>query len=695
MKPQVAESRFDFRGGRNTAIAPDLLNANEIVDSTNCRLVGSYGAIIKRSGTQRIHSLAFPAPILGVTQWDTPSGKQTVVVSNGSLYYRNSFDFATGFTKATSPGGVMRSTANQGVTAGWIDPDGLDDGINSISGVAIGANQTLAAGSRLYCKLGDPAIDNNIIAADQLYTVKFKLSADGTGLAPSFPPGPFDGAATASCQFEYSSDNGATWNPVGSLYEAQAGVGQTFSTDYTVTLVINSGTFAHLWIRLILSVGVGGDGITGTGAGSVQIFETVYHTDNFPITWTSGGVVLSTTQPSIFAPFRASSPGAPLVLYIASGGHYFSWDGVSTLSQLDGTLSAPTATSIIAYHTRMFAMTANPLTQDTSFPGENPKTIFWSKIGNALDFTTGDKTQGGSAVTDFLTGQHLTALEVIGSSLLMATIDSVMRFTGQSSDDIVIAQNTEGVSAEVGAVGLLALKRFENVAAMLAQRGPYIVTETSAVPVGEQVLPDFDGLDSANIEGSVLVYHRGRKEMLFAVPGANDGGLNKTIMPYAVRLQAWCGPWLYAFGIECMANYIGPSGIENVIAGCSDGFVRLMDVGTKDDVLFDGTGGTNIAMTVELPPMHFGDPGVTKALRQMKLQAKLPLGHNTLVLTSADGGVETAGSFVDTVFDGTLRDYRVDLDGQGKRIRLRFTDTSAMQPQINGFVLQAYDMQRP
>lgn len=697
MKPQVAESRFDFRGGRNTAIAPDLLNANELVDATNTRLVGSYGALIKRSGTQRIHSVAFPGPINGVTQWDTVNGKQTVVISNGNLYWRNGSSFSPAFQQAVNAAAVARTTADQGVTAGWFDPDGVDDGINSLSGVALNTNATVAAANRLFNKLGDPAIDNNIIASDQLYTLSFKITADGTGLHEGFPPGDFNGAAVASILLEYSSDNGASWNPIAGLpYEVIAGVGDVVSTVYSPTITIASGAFAHLWIRLILTVAAAGSGaIAGTATGSVQVFNTVYHTDNYPITWTSGGVRFSTVQTAIFAPFRASSAGAPLVLYIASGGHLFSWDGATTLTQLDGTKNAPTATAIIAYHTRMFAMTANPITQGTSYPGENPKTIFWSKIGDATDFQTGDKTQGGSAVTDFLTGQHLVALEVIGSSLLLATIDSVMRFTGQSSDDIVIAQNTEGVSAEVGSVGLLALKRFENVAAMLAARGPYAVTETAATPIGEQVLPDFDGLDSANLVGSVVIYHRGRKELFFAVPGASDGGLNKTVFVHAVRLQAWAGPWLYSFGIMCMCNYTGDSGIENVLAGCSDGFVRLMDVGTLDDVMSDGSGGSAITMIVEEPPFHFGDPGITKALRQMKLQAKLPSGNNLQVLTSFDGDAEIAGSFVDTTFDGTLRDYRVDLDGQGKRMRLRFIDSSVTQPQINGFITQAYDMQRP
>jgi hypothetical protein len=270
-----------------------------------------------------------------------------------------------------------------------------------------------------------------------------------------------------------------------------------------------------------------------------------------------------------------------------------------------------------------------------------------------------------------------------------------MRFQGHASDDIVISQDTEGISAEVGVVGPLALKRFENVAAFLALRGPYAATETSATPIGEQVLPDFDALDSVNVSKTVLTHHRGRKELWFAVPGVSDAGLNKTVFVQSTRLQAWYGPWSYTFGINCMANYINSSGIENVIAGCSDGFVRLMDVGTLDDVIYDGTGGSSITMTVELPTIHFNDPGISKTIRQMKLQAKIPASSNLAVKTAFDGDTLINGSFVDTTFDGSLRDYRVDLDGQGKRFRLQFVDSSAVAPTVFGFTLQAYNMLRP
>lgn len=684
-KEEVEEARFDFRGGRVTAISPDLLNQNELVDTKNVRLAETYGAITKRTGCQRIHATAFPAAINGVTQWDGPSGKQVVVISNGSLYYRDGTSFTPAFQIAGTSS-VARSSAAQGTSAGWSDPDGTNDGKNSITGVAVDSSSTVAAGNRLVLTVGDPAANNNRDAADDLYTTKVKITANGTAL------GGTDGFAKSVVTWEVSVDGGAYAAVVGGpTHTVVAGLGESVTTEFTAVLTVAGAPAVSVTFRPILTVSAGKAtlGTTGTASGSVQCFSTAYLTNNYPVTWVTGSAALSTTQPAFFAPFRASTAGAPLVLYIASGGHYFSWDGISTLTQLDPTNSAPLATNIISYHTRMFAMSASPTT-----PGLTPKTIYWSKIGDATDFNTGAKNQGGSAVTDFLTGQQLVALEVIGSSLLMATIDSVMRFTGQASDDIVIAQNTEGISAEVGAVGPQALKRFENVAAMLAERGPYAVTETAATPIGEQVLPDFNALDMANISKAVVQYNRGRKELLYVVPGAADSGLNKTVYVYSVRLQCWYGPWNYSFGINCMSHYVGATGIENVIAGCSDGFVRLMDVGLKDDVLYDGSGGSNISMRVEFPTLHFGIPGIVKTVKHMDLQAKLPNGHNFKVLTTFDSyGTDTA-AFLTSTFDGTLQSYRADVDGTGDRATLVFTDDSAVAPLITGFIYHAYNMLR-
>lgn len=492
-KPTVIETRFDFRGGRNTAISPDLLNPNELVDATNARLSAVYGAVTKRTGTQRIHQTAFGSTIRGVWQWDGPSGKQVVVISGGHLWYRNGFNYATAFT---------------------------DEGTN----------------------------------------------------------------------------------------------------------VFGTGVYAY------------------------------------------------------FMPFRDSSSGAPLCLFIASDGKLFKWTG-TVLTDVTATTTA--ADRLIAYHTRAFARNKN-----------YKKNLFWGKVGDATDFATGAKTAGGSALVDVYNGEEIIALEVIGSSLVIAAEDSVMRFSGHATDDIVIAQDTEGISSEVGAVGGRALTRFENVAAMLSERGPYAVTETAVEPIGEQVGPDFATMNPAFQQFAQVGYNRGRKELMFAFC-ADGSGQATTVMVQSVRLQAWFGPWEYSSGITYFTRYEDVDGEESILAGHNDGYVRDLDVGFVDDVLYDGSGGTNITMTVELPTLHFGNPGKTKSLNRMKLQAQLPSGSNLRVQTGFDSEAMDNGSYVDPVLDGALRDYRVDLDGQGKRCRLVFEDASAQQVAINGFTLEAVDMSRP
>jgi hypothetical protein len=682
-KQVLTDHRYDFRGGRNTAISPDLLTPNELVDCTNARLSQQYGGFTKRSGTQRIHQTPFAGGVSCVTQWDGPSGKQVVVIAGGSLYWRDGFSYTAAFQKAVS-NSTVRTTANQGTSAGWTDP--VDNGDSSILGTSSDGITSVAAGNCLVNKLGDPAINGNLPAADQLYTLTFRVNANTAGNL----------SHNVTCEtdvtLEYSVNSGGSYTALPGTYSAVAGYRQSTTIVYNPTVSIPAAG-SPIWIRVRVTQNAVNTGTDGICNSNVYVYATAWLTDNYPVTWHTGSAAFSSTQPTLFAPFRAATAGAPLVLYMASGGHYFSWDGVGTLTQLDAppnSNNVPAATSIISYHTRMFAMTAAP-----GFPGSFPKTIFWSKIGDATNYATGDKTFGGSAVTDFLTGQQLTALEVIGSSLLMSTADSIMRFTGHASDDIVISQDTEGVSAEIGAIGPTALKRFENVACAMTDRGPYAVTEVYAQPMGEQLNPDWIALDTAHLTTSIVEYNRNRKEVWIAAPGINDGGIPKTIFSQSVRLQAWQGPWTYPFQMNCLAKYYDVNNVPNVISGGQDGYVRLMDVGTLDDVNFDGSGGSAITMQVELPVMHFGMPGIKKALKWMILQGQLPIGSNLTVNVAFDGGLFAAFPVIPN--DNGEEDYRVDLAGdgsQGFRPRIQFVDASVQPVTIEGCTLVAWDMQR-
>lgn len=686
-KPIVTDHRYDFRGGRNTAISSDLLNQNELVDTTNIRLDSTFGGFTKRTGSQRIHPTAFPNKIEACFQWDAPSGKQIVVISDGKFYYRNGYDYSTGFTQVSPVvPGVVRSTNNGTDTAkAW---SGGVLGINSQSRTTPGSS-TVASGSRLVCKLGDPNQTNgsNIPSTDRTYTLSgFKLTIDTTLVTGS------GGFFSSSVLWEYSVDNGATWSPAGIANSSVSTpeIGVLTTTEFGSTTFTIPGAALFAWVRAIPTITAQYVGWAGTVTGSFQVYDTVWQTDNYTFSWVTGAGGAQLGSPVTFAPFRAATSGAPLVLFIASNNHYWSWDGITTLTQLDPASSAPAAYTIAAYHTRMFATTS-----------AQPKHLFWSKIGDATNFATGTKTDGGSALTDFLTGNALIAMELIGSSLLLATTEAIMRFTGHASDDIVIAQDTEGVSTEVGVVGPTAIKRYENTCAFMSSRGPYAATETYVQPIGEALNPDWYELDTANLNNTCIEYNRSRKELWFAVPRNIDGGLNKSIFVQSVRLNSWQGPWTYPFGITFLSKYTDANGSSNILAGCSDGFLRLMDVQNpttkvvKDDILYDGSGGVPITFTVEIPVIHFGIPALKKSLKWILLQADLPIGSSSVFNISFDAGTVVSTSIAP--IDTGAQDYRVDVSGdnsQGFRPRIILTDSSEYSPTVYGMSIIAWNYQR-
>lgn len=395
------------------------------------------------------------------------------------------------------------------------------------------------------------------------------------------------------------------------------------------------------------------------------------------------GDEFSTTVPAHFAPFRSTSIGGALVLYIASGGKLYTWTG-STLTRIDGTSNAPNALLLAPYHTRLFAV-----------PSDELKTLYWSHIGDGNDWTvvTNDLSSGGGNPVDLLTGETLVALGLVGSSLVCATEDSLVRFTGYSAEDIRVEQDTEGISALHGPVGPLALTQCEEFLAMLSASGVYLVEEAGVRPISGKIEPTLDALDRTALSSAVLGYHRGRRELWVAVQRSGDSG-NRSVYVWSARLQAWQGPWTYPFAITCLARYEDPTGDEWLVAGCSDGFLRHMDTGMLDDVLSSGSGGSSYATSSELPPIYFAPgPGVLKSLRHAVVSV-----DNTASIALAMGIAEDGGGyndfFVQTVVGAAP--VFVALSGQAGWFRIRFSESqSASLPIVRGFQLYAHDMQRP
>lgn len=394
-----------------------------------------------------------------------------------------------------------------------------------------------------------------------------------------------------------------------------------------------------------------------------------------------GGSEFSTTRFAHFVAFRAATSGAPLVLFIASGNKIYKWTG-TVLTRIDGINGTPPGDLLAVYHIRLFSRDVN-----------YQKNLFWSDLGNGEDWNTGTGTDGGSAMIDVLTGDSIVGLESVGSSLGIFTKDAIARFTGLDNSNISIDQETAGISAEVGLIGEVALVRVEQVVAFLSDRGPYFATEAGVSAIGQDIENDIDLLDRTVIANTAFGHHRQRREAWMAVSRTGDSSLNKSVFVYNYRVQNWCGPFTYSFGITSFSRYEDSAGSEWLLAGCNDGFVRHMDFGALDDILADGSGGSAYTMDIELAPFFF-EPGPTgvKSLERIYIQADLTaLSALTPQVAFDEGGFTSLGALVDV---GTgVQSYRVDAPStlQGKRMRLRFTDASNDIPILNGVLAKAYD----
>ena len=437
-----------------------------------------------------------------------------------------------------------------------------------------------------------------------------------------------------------------------------------------------------------------GGSVTGVrqwnNAGSIQLVAIangdLHHktTDLGNFTLVSPSPVIGSGQ-VMFTTMRQAASGAPLRMYFVDDTNVWRWSG-SALTRLSTGANKPpaNATHIWTYHIRGFYVDS-----------DKPVFLEWSVLQDLEDMLAATGNGAGEAMMDILDGEAIQAGAIVGSSLLIATENSVSRFTGYSARDIQIEQDSEGVSADEGCVGKLAMRKIEKFAAMLDTRGPYAVNESESIFLGEKVFDDFLALDRSVLAASVVEFHPGRREIWWAVPGSGDGGTNKTIFIYSLELGIWYGPFTYPFAITCMAQYEDSSGIQGIIAGCADGFVRHLDIGTLDDVLADGTGGSIFTMTVELAPIFFSNgPSQMSTLYRAHVQAEITTGVELdFKFAFDDDALET--EVVLGIGGSKAVDYRLDVAGQGDRLRVQLTvDEAAALFIIHGVTLRAYDMLR-
>lgn len=375
--------------------------------------------------------------------------------------------------------------------------------------------------------------------------------------------------------------------------------------------------------------------------------------------FTAVASALSTTKKARFKTFRS---GAVIKLVIANG-ELRTWDGAVLTAAIAG---APAATDFALYKNRGFAI-------------EGTKTLHFSKINDPTLW--GVANLGGSADVETYDSEALAGIIVVGSSLLLFKEDSIARFTGVDTDDIQIDTETEGVSAEVGLIALHTLVRVDEVAFFLSDRGPYIATEAGIQAKGLKVQKEFDFANKEKWADAVAVHNRFRREVELSIPaGAETTNLTTWVWNY--RTDSWSGPFIRAgSGLCTAARYERSDGTESAIYGGYDGFVRELDapaaIGAKDDVLRNGTGGTNIELDAELPVILGDDPRVVKSLRaKQSVQADLKTNGSLTAYWSSELG---NGEVAIASKGAGVKNYVYKLGGtpKGTRIIAGFRDSTA------------------
>lgn len=425
----------------------------------------------------------------------------------------------------------------------------------------------------------------------------------------------------------------------------------------------------------------------------------LFYSDNDGSTWTkveAGGIgTISTTMMADFQPMVIG--GLPY-LFIASGSDLFTWDG-TTLTKRDLVNSIPNCSICKLFGNRLFVQSV-----------DDPGFLFWSKLGDGTDMTVGGISDGGNAAVHADSDEPIIAMETLGSSLLIATRNSVSRFTGTGAD-IQILTDTEGVASSIGPVynevsGIIkahsgSFKRCGQVVMMWTDRGPYIVTEAGVVPIGDKI--NTEGLGASEVcwrdqtIPAYVVYHRQRMETWFIFRSQADSAA-KSAFIYNHRRQCWSGPFQFPVGITsvCEADI---AGVPTIIAGCADGFVRLLDniASGRDDTTTDYT------HTIQFPPFIFetAGPHNTKSLRSIFLQieredaATLPV----VKVYPDNGSAETAALVQDAGIIGAPTNLRYDVNSQGKRFVVEVsgnfaTGTSGDDMKIVGVIVDGSVMDR-
>lgn len=320
-------------------------------------------------------------------------------------------------------------------------------------------------------------------------------------------------------------------------------------------------------------------------------------------TWTSVSSGLSATSKPSFAIFRDAS--GVEVVYIADGVTLRKFNG-TTLSAVSG---APANVAVLrVYNQRLLAITGLD------------ERLYFSALNNGD--TLGDAGNfGGFGVVRTFGDQEIASLGVLGERLLLFHVSGISSFTGLGQDDIAIQAGTQGITSDVGTIAALSVVEAEQAVFFLSDRGFYKISPAGLEPIGERILPLFDGLGPTALKLASGVHDRTFRTINWAVPGVGA-------VSYDYRLNAWTGPFtggMLTVATTALAEGVFVTGSPVVLRGDALGYVSRMDVPGiyRDNVLSDGSGGERYGMKATLRRFYHDDLAMEKLYRRAYVVADI------------------------------------------------------------------------
>lgn len=406
------------------------------------------------------------------------------------------------------------------------------------------------------------------------------------------------------------------------------------------------------------------------------IWTTTYGA--FPRTFTALPMAGETVPADpIFAPFVNSGGTSLLFVPLQAAANLGSigtgFGGLTTYS------AAPTGLDgLVVYNERLWGWDGTT------------NSLFFSAL-NAGETLGIGASGGGFILVRTFGAEAIKQAVVVGSSLLLFHRQGVSRVTGFGQSDITVAP--QAVSSELAVVSGRAVCTYDNVAYAVTMQGLYVVTENGAAPVATAERPDplvpvleANPTLAANIQ---TVFHRAKNEVWVNFRGVG-------VYVFDTIRGAWTGPFTGEYtspGAAVLFEVRDLNNLPHLWKGDTSGWVSECDIGTKDQVAANGTGGTAITQTIQCRRLFGPGTGRTavKAWTKANVLATLTSGGTapTLASSSVAGG---SNSVTFTTPSSVEQQYYAAVGGAGPYVDITITDAATAASQyadveVDGWLL--------